>query len=82
MLSARLKELEARGVVERRVEAGPPVRVAYLLTKAGGGFKDVAEAVSRWGEQLEQGRVKARPAGAKPVTPEGRKKRAEARAQR
>src|SRR5262249_14628128 len=29
MLAARLKELEAQGLLVRRVEPGPPVRVSY-----------------------------------------------------
>lgn len=53
MLSARLKELEARGLVLRRVEPGPPVRVAYALTEAGRGFRDVALALSGWGRQFK-----------------------------
>jgi DNA-binding HxlR family transcriptional regulator len=52
VLSARLKELEARRLIERRVEAGPPVRVAYELTAAGRGFGRVAEAIERWGREL------------------------------
>jgi len=32
LLSERVKELEARGVVERAVLPGPPVRVEYSLT--------------------------------------------------
>ncbi len=35
LLSARMKELEARGVVERTVHAGPPVRVEYSLSEMG-----------------------------------------------
>ena len=35
LLSERMKELEARGIVERRVDAGPPVRVEYALTAMG-----------------------------------------------
>jgi DNA-binding HxlR family transcriptional regulator len=35
LLSERMKELEARGVVERRVSPGPPVRVEYALTEKG-----------------------------------------------
>jgi DNA-binding HxlR family transcriptional regulator len=35
VLSARLKDLEARGLILRRVEPGPPVRVAYELTNKG-----------------------------------------------
>jgi DNA-binding HxlR family transcriptional regulator len=35
MLSDRLKELEAWGLVERTVHPGPPVRVEYALTRKG-----------------------------------------------
>src|SRR5215510_627444 len=49
ILSARLKDLEARGLVQRRVEAGPPVRVSYELTRSGRAFGQVAEAIEHWG---------------------------------
>lgn len=52
MLSSRLKELEALGLVVRRVLPGPPVRVEYELTDAGRGFGEVSQAISRWGERL------------------------------
>lgn len=52
ILSARLKELESRGLVERRVEPGPPVRVSYELTASGRGFGEVARAIERWGRGL------------------------------
>lgn len=52
MLSARLKELEARGLVERTVAPGPPVRVTYALSELGRGFGDVHRALGRWGEKL------------------------------
>jgi DNA-binding HxlR family transcriptional regulator len=52
VLSARLKELEVHGLVIRRVEAGPPVRVGYELTQPGRAFGEVAAAVERWGRQL------------------------------
>src|SRR3954451_17572330 len=35
LLSERLKELEAEGIVERRVLEGSPVRVEYSLTERG-----------------------------------------------
>ena len=35
LLSARMKELEARGIVERTVHPGPPVRVEYSLSEMG-----------------------------------------------
>ena len=52
ILSARLKELEARRLVTRQVEPGPPVRVTYELTKQGRAFGHVAEAIERWGREL------------------------------
>jgi DNA-binding HxlR family transcriptional regulator len=52
MLAARLKELEARGLVSRRVEHGPPVRVLYALTEVGRGFREVADAITRWGRMI------------------------------
>jgi DNA-binding HxlR family transcriptional regulator len=51
-LSARLKDLDARGLIARRVEAGPPVRVYYTLTAKGKAFEHVAAAIERWGRAL------------------------------
>ena len=62
MLAARLKELEARSLVLRTVESGPPVRVSYALTPAGRGFRDVAEAIRKWGKIiLDADRPRAAP---------------------
>ncbi|HKQ57004.1 MAG TPA: helix-turn-helix domain-containing protein [Candidatus Eisenbacteria bacterium] len=52
VLSGRLKDLEARGLISRRVEPGPPVRVTYALTAAGRAFGDVALSIERWGAVL------------------------------
>ena len=52
VLSARLKELEACGLLTRQVEPGPPVRVSYALTDEGQGFNEVARAIERWGRSL------------------------------
>ena len=52
VLSARLKDLEVRGLVLRHVEPGPPVRVRYELTGKGLAFRQVAEAIQRWGLEL------------------------------
>src|SRR5437870_7464721 len=51
-LSARLKELEARRLVARHVQGGPPVRVQYSLTSKGRAFEQVAAAIERWGREL------------------------------
>ena len=52
MLSARLKELEERGLVVRQVAPGPPVRVAYGLSPVGREFREVGLALSRWGDRF------------------------------
>jgi DNA-binding HxlR family transcriptional regulator len=52
VLSARLKDLEAKGLVERHVASGPPVRVSYELTQRGREFNTVATAVEKWGRCL------------------------------
>jgi len=64
-LSARLKELEARRVVARHVETGPPVRVSYTLTASGRAFEGVAAAVERWGRALVADETAASAARAK-----------------
>jgi DNA-binding HxlR family transcriptional regulator len=51
LLTERLRELEAEGLVERTVISGPPVRVSYELTEAGKGLKPVIESLGRWAEQ-------------------------------
>jgi DNA-binding HxlR family transcriptional regulator len=65
ILSARLKELEAKRLIERRVEPGPPVRVAYQLAERGRAFGEVARAIERWGRELtgEARRTRRRAAG-------------------
>jgi DNA-binding HxlR family transcriptional regulator len=50
MLSARLRELCARGLLERAVEPGPPVSVTYRLTAAGRDVAPVLEAVRAYGQ--------------------------------
>lgn len=60
MLALRLKELTGLGLVERRVEVGPPVHVAYALTEVGRGFATVQAAIQRWGESFQEFAPKAR----------------------
>jgi len=54
ILSSRLKELEVQGLLLRRVEVGPPVRVNYELTRAGREFGELAQAIERWGRELQE----------------------------
>jgi DNA-binding HxlR family transcriptional regulator len=51
LLSERLKELEAEGVVERRVIDGAPVRVEYSLTEKGRALEPAVRALKRWGRE-------------------------------
>ena len=48
LLSERMKELEARGLVERRVASGPPVRVEYALTEMGRDLEPALAELKLW----------------------------------
>ncbi len=50
LVSVRLKELEAEGIVERVVIPDKPVRIEYLLTQKGKALDSVVEAVDSWAE--------------------------------
>lgn len=51
LLTQRLRELEAEGLVERRVVPSSPVRVEYELTEAGRALEQVVRAIAAWAEQ-------------------------------
>ncbi len=51
MLSERLREFEAEGIVERVVVPERPVRVEYRLTEKGRSLNDVVEALSCWSQE-------------------------------
>jgi DNA-binding HxlR family transcriptional regulator len=51
LLSERLKELEAEGIVERRVLDGSPVRVEYSLTAKGRALEPTLGALKRWAQE-------------------------------
>lgn len=50
LLSERLKELEAEGIVQRTVVPSTPVQVNYALTAKGLALGDVVIAISAWAE--------------------------------
>jgi DNA-binding HxlR family transcriptional regulator len=53
MLSERLTELAAAGLITREVEDGPPVNVRYRLTARGEALRPALAELERWGhEQL------------------------------
>lgn len=51
VLSERLKELEAEGMLERHVIADTPVRVEYILTEKGYAIHSVINELEKWGER-------------------------------
>jgi DNA-binding HxlR family transcriptional regulator len=48
LLSERMKELEAEGIVERRVIDDMPVRVEYSLTEKGAALQPAVRALKIW----------------------------------
>jgi DNA-binding HxlR family transcriptional regulator len=63
VLTERLRELEAEGIVERLVDPGPPVRVSYRLTARGKALGPVMGAVDLWAADWLDS-VERQPAGA------------------
>src|SRR5579884_794696 len=48
LLSERMKELEARGIVQRTVHPGPPLRVEYSLSRMGRELEPALAELARW----------------------------------
>lgn len=63
VLSERLKDLEAEGILERHVDPGPPIRSEYRLTEKGQAFWKVIDELGKWAERW----VDVKPAGPKAV---------------
>jgi DNA-binding HxlR family transcriptional regulator len=51
LLSERMKELEARGIVDRQVHNETPVRVEYELTSMGRELGPALRELRRWGRR-------------------------------
>lgn len=54
LLSQRLRELEAEGLIEREVEAGTPVRVTYSLTESGRDLGPSISELKKWGQRWKR----------------------------
>lgn len=52
MLTQNLRELEADGLVNRKVYPGSQTKVVYSLTESGAALCAGAEGLCRWGEQF------------------------------
>ena len=64
MLSERLRELEAEGIVARIVVPETPVRVEYELTEKGRALEHALAAVGKWAERWVSEAKPARQAAA------------------
>jgi DNA-binding HxlR family transcriptional regulator len=53
LLSERLKQLEAEGIVRREVIDDRPVRIEYALTEAGADLQGAIGALGVWAERWE-----------------------------
>ncbi|HXF82377.1 MAG TPA: winged helix-turn-helix transcriptional regulator [bacterium] len=51
LLSERLKELEAEGIISRRVYPATPVRIEYALTDKGRALERVVREIHRWADR-------------------------------
>ena len=51
LLSQRLRELEAEGLVERSVHDGPPARVSYALTEKGRALSPALRELRTWAKR-------------------------------
>src|SRR5947209_13096298 len=59
LLSERMKELESRGMVERRVIPGPPLRVEYELSQMGRDLKPALSELQHWANRWLKRRKQA-----------------------
>ena len=59
LLSERMKELESRGMVERRVIPGPPLRVEYELSQMGRDLKPALSELQQWANRWLRRRKQA-----------------------
>ena len=53
VLTAQLRDMEEKGLVERKVYAEVPPRVEYTLTETGYSLKPILDAMWAWGEQYK-----------------------------
>lgn len=54
VLTAQLRDMEKKGLVERKVYAEVPPRVEYTLTETGYSLKPILDAMDTWGTEYKQ----------------------------
>jgi DNA-binding HxlR family transcriptional regulator len=77
MLAQQLRELEADGIVERKVHATVPPKVEYSLTEYGRSLKRALRAICDWGQahMKRTGAVEASPKRAAATSADGTTRR-------
>jgi DNA-binding HxlR family transcriptional regulator len=55
LLSERMKQLEAKGMIVRTVDPGPPVRVQYSLSPMGRELEPALSEIQRWARRWLSG---------------------------
>ena len=54
VLTAQIREMEANGLISRKVYAEVPPRVEYSLTDLGKSLKPILDAMKNWGEDYKK----------------------------
>ena len=54
VLTAQLRDMEANGLISRKVYAEVPPRVEYSLTNLGKSLKPILDAMKNWGEDYKK----------------------------
>lgn len=57
VLTAQLRDMEEKGLLERKVYAEVPPRVEYTLTALGQSLRPILEALACWGEEYKAKQV-------------------------
>ena len=57
VLTAQLRQMEASGLLTRKVYAEVPPRVEYTLTELGYSLKPVLDAMWEWGRNIKRRRI-------------------------
>lgn len=53
VLTAQLRDMEEKGLVNRKVYAEVPPRVDYTLTELGRSLKPILDAMQNWGDEYK-----------------------------
>lgn len=53
VLTAQLRDMEAKGLITRKVYAEVPPRVEYTLTETGYSLKPILDAMEAWGSEYK-----------------------------